>query len=264
MKAFTLSQNLLKSNFAKAYQCQKYFSDALVTHKNDPTNTSSRPFEFTPENWVKAREILAKYPTNYKKSASIPLMMLAQEQEDNFLSLSAMKKLAYIMECPEIDIFEVASFYTMFNRERVGKYHLQICGTTPCQLRGSREVIKAAEDHLGIKCGHTTSDMMYTIVEVECLGACTNAPMMQVNNHEFYEDLTPENTVELLDNLKNGCAKIGPQIDRNFAEGHMGRTTLTADFDTEAEENALHSRDFDACKEEWLAAKEAAANAQKK
>ena len=174
MKAFSPLQNLLKSNFRQAFRSQKYFSDVLVTHKNDPTNTSSRPFEFTPENWVKAREILAKYPTNYKKSASIPLMMLAQEQEDNFLSLSAMKKLAYIMECPEIDIFEVASFYTMFNRERVGKHHLQVCGTTPCQLRGSREIIKACENHLGIHCGETTSDGLYTLVEVNFLVGAGN------------------------------------------------------------------------------------------
>jgi len=136
-----------------------------------------------------------------------------------------MRKVADIMDTPEIDVFEVASFYTMFNRERRGKYHLQICGTTPCQLCGSREIIKAAENHLGIKNNETTPDMMFTIQEVECLGACTNAPMVQVNNQEFYEDLTPENFVELIDRLRDGTeVKLGPQTHRINSEGPMGRT----------------------------------------
>ena len=154
-------------NITPLYKSQiRYFSDGLVTHLNTPDNNESTPFDFTPENWVIANEIQARYPSNYKKSGAIPQMMLAQEQEDNFLSQSAMRKIAYIMECPEIDVFEVASFYTMFNREKRGKYHQQVCGTTPCQLCGSREIIKTMENHLGIKSGHTTPDMMFTIQEV--------------------------------------------------------------------------------------------------
>ena len=137
-----------------------------------------------------------------------------------------MQKVAKIVEVNEMDVFEVASFYTMFNRERVGKYHLQICGTTPCMLRGSQKIIEACEKHLGIKNGQTTPDYMFTIQEVECLGACANAPMIQVNGEWVYEDLTPENMVQLLEDLKNGTDKKGPHIDRNVCEGHMGRSTL--------------------------------------
>lgn len=143
------------------------FSNVYVNHREDPTNTDSIPFEFTPENYKEIDKLLAKYPANYKKSALLPALFIAQKQNDNFLSLSAMKKVAEVLEIPEVDVFEVASFYTMYNRERVGKYHLQFCGTTPCMIRGSREVMKACEDHLGIKCGQTTKDGMFTIVEVD-------------------------------------------------------------------------------------------------
>lgn len=114
----------------------------------------------------------------------------------------------------------------MFNREKVGKFHLQICGTTPCMLRGAEGIIKACEKHLGIQKNHTTADGLFTIQEVECLGACVNAPMIQINGEWVYEDLTPENTAQLLDNLKAGKEKRGPQIDRNLSEGPSGRTTL--------------------------------------
>lgn len=122
-------------------------------------------------------------------------MFLAQEQNNNFLSLSAMNKVAEILEIPQIDVYEVASFYTMFNWTRVGKFHLQICGTTPCMICGSEKIIHALENHLGIKIGETTKDMLFTLSEVECLGACANAPMMQVNNHWVYEDLDENNII---------------------------------------------------------------------
>ena len=143
------------------------FSSVYVNHREDPTNTDSIPFDFTPENYNQIDKLLAKYPSNYKKSALLPALFIAQKQNNNFLSLSAMKKVAEVLEIPEIDVFEVAAFYTMYNRERVGKYHLQFCGTTPCMIRGSREVMKACEDHLGIKCGQTTKDGLFTIVEVD-------------------------------------------------------------------------------------------------
>lgn len=151
---------------------------------------------------------------------------MAQKQNNNFLPLSAMKKVAKLTEVNEMDVYEVATFYTMFNRERVGKFHLQICGTTPCQLRGSEKIIETCEKYLGIKNGQTTPDYMFTIQEVECLGACSNAPMLQVNGEWVYEDLTPENTIELLEKLKSGTDKKGPQINRNDCEGPQGRTTL--------------------------------------
>lgn len=106
---------------------------------------------------------MSKFPSNWKRSAIIPLLTLAQKQNSNFLSLSAMRKVAKITEVNEMDIYEVASFYTMFNRERVGKFHLQICGTTPCQLRGSEDIIATCEKHLGIKSGETTPDYLFTI-----------------------------------------------------------------------------------------------------
>jgi len=117
----------------------------------------------------------------------MPLLWLAQEQNNNFVSLAAMKKIAKILEIPDMAVYEVATFYTMFNRTKVGKYHLQMCGTTPCLLRGSRAVLEKAMEHLGVTKDHMTSDGLFTISEVECLGACANAPMMQVNNQEFYE-----------------------------------------------------------------------------
>ena len=138
-------------------------------------------------------EIMSRYPENAKgkRSATIPLLMLAQKQNDNFLSINAMKKVAKILELNEMDVYEVATFYTMFNRTRVGKFHLQICGTTPCQLRGAEKIIETCEKYLGIKEGETTRDGLFTIQEVECLGACANAPMLQINGEWVYEDLTP-------------------------------------------------------------------------
>jgi hypothetical protein len=114
----------------------------------------------------------------------------------------------------------------MFNRTKLGKFHLQVCGTTPCMVRGSDAVFAAICDYCGIKPGQTSDDALFSVSEVECLAACANAPMMQVNNEEVYEDLTYDLTLQLLDDLKNGCAKAGPQSDRNQAEGPQGRTTL--------------------------------------
>lgn len=113
------------------------FSAGYFSHRETDNNNDSTPFDFTPDNYNEVHKILAKYPSNWKRSAIIPLLTLAQKQNNNFLSLSAMRKVAKITEVNEMDVYEVASFYTMFNRERVGKFHLQICGTTPCQLRGS-------------------------------------------------------------------------------------------------------------------------------
>lgn len=158
-----------------------------------------------------------------------------------------MKKVAKILELNEMDVYEVATFYTMFNRTKVGKYHLQMCGTTPCQLRGSEKIIEACERHLGIKEGETTPDGFYAIQEVECLAACANAPMIQVNGEWVYEDLTPENTIQLLKDLKAGTAKKGPQIERNAAEGPKGRTSLYEGGDG----LPVYSRDFGKAKVEW-------------
>lgn len=232
-------KNILKFNF----------SNISVTHKTTVSNSASIPFEFSQDNYKEIEKILKKYPTNYKKSGVIPLLFLAQKQNNNFLSLSAMKKVSQILEIPEMDVFEVASFYSMFNRTPVGKYHLQICKTTPCMLRGSDSITKRCEEILKIKNGQTTKDGMFTIQEVECLGACANAPMMQINNEYIFEDLSPEMMEEFIKNLKEKGIegmKKGPQTARINSEGELGRTTLK-DYNPEVK----HERDFKADKEAW-------------
>jgi len=240
------------------------FSDVYVNHRDTPDNNDSVPFDFTADNYKEIDRILAKYPKNYKKSAVIPLLHLAQKQNDNFLPISAMKKIAKVLGIAEMDVYEVASFYTMFNRTKVGKYHLQICATTPCMLCGAYDVIKAIENHVGCKLGETSPDGFFTLQEVECLGACANAPMLQVNGEWVYEDLTPENVIGLLEKLKNGEeVRKGPVTNRNHCEGPLGRTSLI-NFNQEQK----YDRDFDKAKEEYeaakLAAKQAAQNQAKK
>lgn len=213
------------SSFAKITSCR---SAKLVTHRDTEENNDDTYFEFTPENYKVINSLLKRYPDNYKRSAVLYLLHLAQKQNDNFLTLAAMNKIAKILEMPNLNVYEVASFYSMFNREKVGKIQLQICGTTPCLLCGARDIMKACEDHLGAKMGETTKDGMFTLEEVECLGACANAPMMQVNNEKVYEDLTPEIMPALLDKFrKDEEVKPGPQTKgRKNAEGPLGRTTL--------------------------------------
>lgn len=201
-------------------------SDALSRHYDTPDNNESTPFDFTEENVLKIKEILAKYPQGYQQSGIMPLLDLAQRQHGGWVPLAAMNKIAKILSVPPMKVYEVASFYTMYNRTKVGKYFVQICTTTPCMLRGSGEIVKAAKKYLHVDLGGTTPDGMFTLTEVECLGACVNAPMMQIGDH-FYEDLTPETTVKVLETLKNGgTPKMGPQTHRRAAEGPKGKTSL--------------------------------------
>lgn len=160
---------------------------AFANHRNTQDNNEDTPFEFTKENYEEIQKLLKKYPNNYKESACIPALFIAQKQNNNFLTLSAMNKVAKVLDMKPMQVYEVASFYTMFNRTRVGKYHLQVCGTTPCQLRGSRDIIKAIKEHANIGMDETSEDGLFTVSEVECLGACVNAPMIQVNNEYVYE-----------------------------------------------------------------------------
>lgn len=254
---------LLQRSVSLMQRQQTASFSAFVNHRNSEDNLEETPFEFTEENYTEIRKIIAKYPSNYKHSAVIPLLFIAQKQNANFLTLAAMNKVAKILEMAPIQVYEVASFYTMFNRSKVGKFHLQVCGTTPCMLRGARDIIKAIQDYAGIGMDETSEDGLFTLSEVECLGACVNAPMMQVNNEWFYEDLTPENTVAILESWKNGEEpKKGPQIDRQWACGPMGRTSLDQPF-----EHKFHDRDFEGAKREWDEAREKAkqaAAAQKK
>ena len=168
-------------------------------------------FRFSEENQKQVQKILAKYPTNRKKSAVMPLLDLAQRQNDNWVSKDVIETIAKILEMPEIKVYEVASFYTMYNLKPVGKYLLQFCKTTPCMLRGIDQIIKDCEKKLGISMDQTTADGLFTLKEVECLGACVNAPVVQIND-DFVEDLTSENFLKILDDLKSGISfKVGSQ-----------------------------------------------------
>ncbi len=157
-------------------------------------------FSFNKENIEKAKEIVAKYPNGRQKSAVLPLLDLAQRQNDGWLSIEAIEYVADYISEPYMRVYEVASFYSMFYLKPVGKYHIQLCGTTPCWLNGAADILKTCEDHIGIKCGSTSADGKFTISEVECLGACVNAPLVQIND-DYYENLTPEKMRIIIDTL---------------------------------------------------------------
>ena len=175
--------------------------------------------------------ILSRYPENYKQAGIIPLLDLAQRQAGGWLPLAAMDKVAKTVGVAPIRVYEVATFYTMFNRTKVGKYFIQLCGTTPCMICGSEEIKRTIEKHLGIKEGETTSDGLFTLREVECLGSCANAPMVQMND-DYYECLTPESTIALLEACKKGGPpKMGkwgslPMNGQVSCEGPLGKTSL--------------------------------------
>ena len=155
-------------------------------------------FAFDAPNLARARQIIARYPEGRQASAVLPLLDLAQRQHGNWLPRAAMDYVAGLLDMAPIRVYEVATFYTMFNLEPVGKYLFQLCTTTPCWLRGSDEVVAACTRKLGIGIGETTPDGRFTLKEVECLGACVNAPMIQLND-DFYEDLDGPATERLID-----------------------------------------------------------------
>ena len=165
--------------------------------------TQPATFAFTPENLERARRIIAKYPAGRQASATLPLLDIAQRQHGNWLPRAAMDYVAGLLDLAPIRVYEVATFYSMFNLEPVGTWFFQICTTTPCWLRGSDEVVKACERKLGIQVGETTADGKFTLKEVECLGACVNAPIIQVND-DFYEDLDGASTERLIEALASG------------------------------------------------------------
>lgn len=185
-----------------------------------------KSFAFTAENLVKAKAIIAKYPPGRQASAVLPLLDLAQRQHDNWLPRAAMDVVAEMLDLARIRVYEVATFYTMFNLKPVGKYLLQICTTTPCWLRGSDEVVKTCERKLGIHVGESTADGQFSMMEVECLGGCVNAPIIQVND-DFYEDLDAASTEALLDALRRGAPPpVGSVKKRQGSAPEGGKTTL--------------------------------------
>ncbi|KAG1675386.1 hypothetical protein FOA52_012305 [Chlamydomonas sp. UWO 241] len=202
-------------------------TDIYNVHKDTPDNNASTPFEVTAENMKKLDKIIGRYPPNYKASAVIPVLDLVQQMNFGYLSLNAMNKVAEILEMAPIRVYEVATFYSMFNRTKMGKYHVMVCGTTPCRLQGAQKIEAALVKHLGIHIGETTPDGMFTLGEMECMGACVNAPMIAIADYSkgidgfsylYYEDLAPADVVSIVSDLKAGkTPKVGSQY-RSKAE----------------------------------------------
>ena len=164
-------------------------------HEDQP-----KDFKFTDENLKKTEEILKKYPEKNKKSAVMPFLYLAQRQNENWIPLSAMKYIANYLSMPYISVYEVATFYTMYNLTPVGKNFIQVCTTTPCLIRGAHKIVKLCKEKISPNENKISKNGNCSWMEVECLGACVNGPMIQVNN-DYYEDLDEKNTIKILDSL---------------------------------------------------------------
>jgi len=186
----------------------------------------SGPFAFTPQYQKQAEHLIGKYPIGRQASAVLPLLALAQRQL-GWLPRQAMDHIAGMLDMAPIRVYEVATFYTMYRLQPGGEHVLEVCTTTPCWLRGSDAVVSACKKRLGIDFGETTADGKFTLLEVECLGACVNAPMLQIGDH-YYEDLNETNVIALIDTLAEGrTPKTGSQIGRQTSAPVSGLTTLT-------------------------------------
>ncbi|CAA6662843.1 unnamed protein product [Spirodela intermedia] len=226
------------------------FSTALNYHLDSPDNKSDMTWEFSEANMER---ILSHYPSNYKQSAVIPLLDLAQQQHGGWLPVAAMNAIAKVIEVAPIRVYEVATFYSMFNRTKVGKYHLLVCGTTPCMIRGSRDIEEALLNHLGVKRNEVTKDGLFSVGEMECMGCCVNAPMIAVADYSkgsegytynYYEDITPKRVVEIVEMLRRGEAPpVSWHTESPACEGGPagGNTTLLG------EPKPPPCRDLDAC-----------------
>ena len=184
-------------------------------------------FAFTAENKATADAVIAKYPEGRQRSAVMPLLDIAQRQCGGWLPMPAIEYVADYLQMPAIRVLEVASFYTMYNLKPVGKHFVQVCTNLPCWLNGSDNIMRACQNKLGINSGETTEDGEFTLLEVECLGACVNAPMMQIND-DYYEDLDSDVTAQILDDLRAGKQpKTGSQRERYTCEPLGGLTSLS-------------------------------------
>ncbi len=183
-----------------------------------------KSFAFTPENLERAKVAIAKYPPG-TFSPIMPLLHIAQEQA-GWLPTAAIVACADLINMPHIRAFEVASFYTMYNRRPVGKHHVQVCTSGPCHIMGSDDILHTCRNKLGVHGHEVTADGKFSVAEVECLGACVNAPMVQIND-DYYEDLSPASMEKLLDDLANGRpVKVGSQTGRQKSCAASGPTTL--------------------------------------
>lgn len=189
-------------------------------------------FAFTSHNLEAAHQIVAKYPAGRQASAVIPLLMLAQRQNGGWLPQPALDYVAGFLGMPPIRVYEVATFYTMFKLKPMGRHHIEVCTNIACWLRGADDILAACKRKLGIEVGETTADGLFTLSEAECLGACVNAPMVQIGL-DYFEDLSIESIESIIEALKAGeTPKTGSQIGRKSSEPITGLTTLIDDGST--------------------------------
>ena len=222
-----------------------------MRHHNTDVDNQRIPWDFTQESYKKIDVIMAKFPRSRRRSGVIPLLHLAQVQNGGWIPVTAMYKIAKICEVAPMSVFETVTFYAMFNRKPVGKYHVQFCVTTPCMLRGCDDLIHKAEHYLNVHMGGTTHDKMFTLGEMECMGCCVNAPMIVVSDYtkpenfsyEYYEDLDWESLKGIFNALREGKpTRLGTQLpNRKYSEPAGGKTTLKM-----TEPPKPHWRDLDA------------------
>ena len=190
------------------------------------SETQLESFEFSKDNLQEAENIIKQYPKNRKASAVLALLYLVQKQHDNWIPLAAIKYVAKFLEIPYIQVYEVATFYSMFNLAPVGKYFVQICTTTPCMIRGSNKVIDVCKKHIANNQNELSKNKLCSWTEVECLGSCVSAPMMQINQ-DYFEDLDEKKTEEIVQMLLNDkFPKPGSYKNRKNTAPEKGRTTL--------------------------------------
>ena len=190
------------------------------------SETQPESFEFSKDNLQEAENIIKKYPKNRKASAVLALLYLVQKQHDNWIPLEAIKYVAKFLEIPYIQVYEVATFYSMFNLAPVGKYFVQICTTTPCMIRGTNKVLDACKKHIAKNQNELSKNKLCSWTEVECLGSCVSAPMMQINQ-DYFEDLDEKKTEEIIQMLLNdNFPKPGSYRNRKNTAPEKGRTTL--------------------------------------
>ena len=191
-----------------------------------PAKEQPVSFEFNSSSMANAKKIISKYPKGKQQSAVMALLYIAQKQNDNWIPLVAMKYIAMFLDMPYIKVYEVATFYTMYNLSPVGKYFVQVCTTTPCMIRGANSLVEACKEKISEKENELSNDKNCSWMEVECLGACVNAPMMQINN-DYYEDLDKEKTLEIFDKISKGeTPKPGSYRGRLNTEPENNRKTL--------------------------------------
>ena len=189
--------------------------------KNQPEN-----FEFTKESLEEAKNIIKKYPEGKQQSAVMSLLYIAQKQNDNWIPLSAMKYIGKLLEMPYVKVYEVATFYTMYNLTPVGKNFVQVCTTTPCMIRGAGKIVEVCKEKISENENELSKDKTCSWMEVECLGACINAPMIQINN-DYYEDLDKEKALKILDQIISGKKpEPGSYRGRLNSEPENNRKTL--------------------------------------